>query len=407
MAAICGIGFLMTGCGALSFVKSVDEDHGTYYRLKVKLTYKGERQDFNIIVGCNVRQIRYKDNSSTYEVGLVPTVFGRRMSDGKGLVIRPPDACDGETTANGGVQPDLLPVVVVYDDADTLTFGIAYLSEDAYDSPLSALKFAGATIETATQAEFDEFRRTETNLVKRESYHSNLESEAGLKRLGFMRLSRPFGSECQGYLRFRVPGELRPLVRKHWPDGKPIYWRPDTYEAEREITSEIWGRKRLQSDRQTDPVRPWEAFTELLSDYANGLGLATRTGGGLVSTTRGSRFPPSLYPATDDYQLHRWPEDRRQWSSFLAGKNVFVASDLDVRGGRMRGFAYCSAPVRPTAEEERLSTLAPIHQKSKVSRVDGKEVVSQRPAEPDWIFERDEYVFWPFRLDLESTRGDV
>jgi hypothetical protein len=91
----------------------------------------------------------------------VPTVFGRRMSDGKGLVIRPPTACRGETNANGEVQPDLLPIIVVLDEADILDFGIVYLSEDAYESPLSAPKFSGATIEKATRAEFDKFRRTQ------------------------------------------------------------------------------------------------------------------------------------------------------------------------------------------------------------------------------------------------------
>ena len=77
-----------------------DVDHGTYFRLKVDVTYNGEPQHFDIVVGCNVLDIGYKDGSSTHEVGLVPTVYGRRMGDGKGLVVRPPDACnapvDGE-----------------------------------------------------------------------------------------------------------------------------------------------------------------------------------------------------------------------------------------------------------------------------------------------------------------------
>jgi hypothetical protein len=74
--------------GDRSFVRSIADDRGTYYRLKVKLTYNGEPQDFDIVVGCNVRRITYKDGSGTYEAGLIPTVFGRRMSDGKGLVVR-------------------------------------------------------------------------------------------------------------------------------------------------------------------------------------------------------------------------------------------------------------------------------------------------------------------------------
>ena len=53
--AVVGIGFLalrseigQTLFGDWSFVKSVEQDQGTYYRLKVKLTYKGEPQDFDI-----------------------------------------------------------------------------------------------------------------------------------------------------------------------------------------------------------------------------------------------------------------------------------------------------------------------------------------------------------------------
>jgi len=168
--AVAGTAFIALGSdigqallGHWSFVRSIENDRGTYYRLKVKLTYKGEPQDFDVVIGCNVHQINYKDGGRTYEVGLVPTVFGRRMSDGKALVVRPPAACKGQTTANRGVAPDLLPLVVVYDDAKTLSFGTAYLSEDAYDSPLSVLKFGGAKIEKATRDDFDEFRHTQTN----------------------------------------------------------------------------------------------------------------------------------------------------------------------------------------------------------------------------------------------------
>ena len=37
--------------GHWSFVRSIADDRGTYYRLKVKLTYKGEPQDFDIVFG--------------------------------------------------------------------------------------------------------------------------------------------------------------------------------------------------------------------------------------------------------------------------------------------------------------------------------------------------------------------
>ena len=89
--------------GRWSFIDKAEVDRGTYFRLKADFAYKGEPQHFDVVVGCNVLNIRYKDGSGTYEAGLVPTVYGQRMSDGKAVVVRPPDACRGDTTANGGV----------------------------------------------------------------------------------------------------------------------------------------------------------------------------------------------------------------------------------------------------------------------------------------------------------------
>jgi hypothetical protein len=399
--------YLATPAAADSFVKSIEEDHGTYYRLKVKLAYKGQPQDFDIVVGCNVRQINYGGGGGrTYEVGLVPTVFGRRMDDSKGLVVRPPDACDGRTTANGKVQPDLLPVIVVYDDAETLSFGTAYLSEDAYESPLSVLAFGGATIEKATKSEFDEFRRTRPNLVKRESYFSPLDSDDELRKKNFRRLTRPFGHACQGYMRFRIPEDVRPLVRQRWPDGHPTYWKPDTDEQQYEITRQIWGRKQILTDRPNDVPRNWHHLMEMIPEYTANRGLATRAGGGLASQTRGTLFPPSIYPATDDNQSHRWPADPAQWPAFLASKEAFAASDVDFRGGQTRGFAYCSALSRVPKTAEVMSDLT---QKRRVFRIDGQDVVSKQSplAANVWIFERDEYVFHAFDIALDSTRGDI
>jgi len=398
LLAVCTAGSLP------SFVEPVEADDGTYYRLKVKLAYKGEPQDFDVVVGCKVRLISYKGGSgNTYEAGLVPTVFGRRMSDGKGLVVRPPNACNGETTANGQVQPDLLPIVVVYDDADTLDFGTAYLSEDAYESPLSVLQFGGATIEKATRSEFEEFRKTQPNLVSREAYFSAKDSDDGLKAKHFTRVRKPLGLACHVFSRFRLPEEVRAIARKYWPAARPTYWRPDTYEAQREITREIWRRPRLQSDGQNDPLRSWSALNAFTDR-----GLPTRKGGGLVASSRGNAFPPAFYPVATDYMTYRWPADWRQWPSFIAGKDMFVTSDLNYRGGRMRGFAYCGADIRLTSEQEPIRRL--VDQKTKVYRVDGQTVISKLPAGnlgDTWIFDRDEAVFHHFYFGLDSTRGDV
>jgi hypothetical protein len=397
--------------GHWSFVRSIEEDHGTYYRLKVKLTYKGEPQDFDIVVGCNVRVVTYKDSSTTYEVGLVPTVFGRRMSDGKALVVRPPSACRGETTANGGVQPDLLPVVVVYDNPDTLSFGIAYLSEDAYESPLSALKFGRATIEEATRAEFDEFRRAQTNVVKRELYYSTQNNDRALKQFNLPRVAGTWAYSCEGYKRYRIPQEVRSLVQQHWPKERPDYWVTDTYDEERELDQAILPvdythpeKHLIQSDREGDVPRSTLAFA-YPGDGAADLGVPTRAGGGLVSSVRGNRFPAAYYPTSNDFRLNQRPADHKDWANYINAHGKLAEMSIDFRGGLTKGFAYCYVRAVPGDNE----FLKSVGAERTLARVDGKDVFTKRAnlSAPFWIFERDEYRFDFFRVYLDSTRGDV
>jgi hypothetical protein len=382
---------------------SVTDDRGTYYRLKVKLAYKGEPQDFDIVVGCHVREIFYKEGGSTYEVGLIPTVFGRRMSDGKGLVVRPPSACRGETTANGRVQPDLLPLVIVYDNADRLDFGIAYLSEDAYESPLSVLKFGGATIEKATRDDFDQFRKTQTNTVRRELYHSALASDQLLRQLRLKRVERSWAHVCEGYERYLLGDSARSVLREHWPDARPAYWQT-TYAVEDVLAKIVFDRRTpIHSDTKDRPAHPAWSF----SDGAADLGLPTRTGGGLVSTSRGNRFAEACYPAASDYRVDKWPASNDQRRSYLAGQDHVADMHINFRGGSTRGFAYCFTRAFP--DDDLKDSLVG---KRRVGLVDGEVVFAARaPGGPSfvpmWILERDEFALHFFRIYLESTRGDV
>jgi hypothetical protein len=266
------------------------------------------------------------------------------------------------------------------------------------------LKLSGATIEKATRAEFDEFRRTQFNLVKRESYHSASGSDQTLEEMHLPRLTKPFGIQCDGYMRFRLPEPVRALARAQWPQARPTYWRPDTYEAERAITDALQDSPQIQSDRSSDPPHSWKELHRFPID-----GLATRSGGGLVSSGRGFLFPPAYYPSTDDYITHNWPQDQTQWPSLIAAKDVFLTSDLHYRDGRMRGFGYCGA-YSSLPDELRASFLEAVSKKLTAYRVDGQDVVSKRRAGnagDTWFFERDEAIFQHFSLGLGSTRGDV
>lgn len=394
-----------------SFTRSVDVDQDTYFRFKVALTYRGEPQNFDIVVGCNVKRTGYKDGSSTYEAGLVPTVFGRRMNDGRGLVIRVPDGCRGGTTADGKIPRDLLPLVVVYDDADTLAFGTAYLSDDAYDSPLSVLTFHGAVVEQASRAEFDAFRREQPNLVSREAYHSAFGGTI-LKDLGLRRARVPFGRHCWAYARFRLFDEQRERARAHWPADRPRYWAPMAKGVVNEI---VRPRQRvpLQTDMENKGAMPprddfsWDRLTYGLDGEVADRGLPRRHGGGSIITTT-KVMPPSYYPDIGEWVGLPWPADPVARALDILQHGPRIRANIDFRNGATRGFGYCYpwlfAVVARNSAVDTYRTFDGV-----VS------VGDQSVTPPPWnasisrpiLLENDEFFFDPVQIFLESTRGDV
>ena len=420
-----------------SFTKSVEVDRGTYFRLKVKLTYKGEPQDFDIVVGCNVKQINYKDGSRTLEVGLIPSVFGRRMSDGKGLVVRPPRACRGETTANGLVDSDLLPVIVVYDDAETLAFGAAYLSEDAYESPLSVLTFGGAIIESASAADFEEFRRAQPNLVKPASYHTL--GSLLFRELNLAPAAVPMGKGCYGYARFRLIGDELEHVRAIWPADRPQYWRPTRPEDLRALNSTVRTRP-MQTDHDGAPLHPRSRLMIGLDNEAANRGMPTRRGAGRIrfapaapltphrsaerirSQREEGPLPPSYYPDIGPWIALPWPSDPPGRAEVLLREGPRVGTSIDFRGGKTRGFAYCrpnpaNFPTGRTDADYPDPSKRPSYRYLRMpaaDQVDEVEVLQVPPQPyrdgydgPYLIVERDEFIFLRFVIGLGSTRGDV
>lgn len=396
--------------GNWDFVKSATRDTGTYYRLKVKLTYKGEAQDFDIVVGCDVRQTNYMDGGRTVEVGITPTVFGRRMSDGTGLVVRPPDACRGQTTANGQIPPDLLPLVIVYDDSETLAFGTAYLTDDAYESPLSVLQFGGAVIERADHAAFDKFRSEQPNVVKRSSFVTP-QGPVGLKEYGLPAARIPMGTGCYGYARFRLTDTEKERAQGLWPAERPRYWRPLTGQERETIYPHQNGRLVWTDHEGAVPVSAEGVLSQL--DYA------------VVDHGMPRRHPmpwgnairpvaPSYYPDIGGWIALPWPADAAERGEALLRDGPHVEASVDFRKGATRGFAYCRpTPVNfPTGVAYSDPFKAPSAKYFRLPAtnfVDGIEVTnpSTGGGGPPFIVERDDFIFQQFYIRLPSFKGDV
>ncbi|CAN7426763.1 hypothetical protein [Rhizobium sp. LjRoot254] len=390
-----------------SFVEKAAVDRSVYFRLKVDFTYRGEPKKFDIVVGCSVLNIRYKDGSGTYEPGMTPTVYGQRMSDGKAVVVRPPDACRGSTTANGEVPRNFLPVMIVYDDTNTMGFGTAYMSDEAYDSPYSLMTFGKATIEKATREEFIDFRENgPPNAVTRSQYHS-VQWDDTLKRLGLKRSHPAFGWHCYAYSRWKLNAEQQAIVRKYWPANRPKYWTL----TDRKQLSDLGGE--IADAAQTP------GGAEMMRDD----GRIVASGGGSIwdvdwgamrrdgSARAGFSLPhlanaASLYPAGTTMSQNKWPELPDERAAAYATLKSITTAGIEVDGGKKRGFAYCYAMEWPR-QFQQVAESVPAG-----ATVDGEPVkgVIDRwglGADVPTIVERDQYLLRYRQYYLESTRGDV
>jgi len=389
--------------GRWSFTKSVEVDRGTYFRLKVKLAYKGEPQDFDIVVGCNVRRTTYKDGSTSSEGGVVPMVYGLKMPDGAGVVVRPPEACRGETTANGKVPPNLMPLVMTFENADEPWFGVGYGTDDAYDSPLSALTFGGATIEAATRADYDAWRQAEAakNIVKPEMLTFNVGNP--FNKRDWYPGRRYFPDTCLRIIRLKLPEVVREIVRPFWPEDHPTYWfGHEAWSKLFNIVSNADGSRDRSDDILFDGHRLLQYYGEGTPQY----GVPRRGGGGMI-LYRGA--PGETYPEGTE-QSHNNLDDGGQLvldPRYAPAIRVGYSQTKPEN----RGFYYCY----PLVPNERNLPTSDIHLSPQVVLVNEQPVASYDRAKDGPLvasmtyrfFEQDSYVLLRARLEFLSIFGGL
>ncbi|MGM4963074.1 hypothetical protein AB7714_06175 [Tardiphaga sp. 1201_B9_N1_1] len=127
------------------------------------------------------------------------------MNDGRGLVVRPPCACAGETTENAGIPPDLMPVVVVYDDAEILalsnlaiTNALPRIQDMAQDDRLFVDSLMAAFTQTSSEAarRLNEFMEKKATRIAPSPAGSSARIHPGAAR-------RPFSGFDKGPFCFR------------------------------------------------------------------------------------------------------------------------------------------------------------------------------------------------------------
>jgi hypothetical protein len=413
--------------GNWSPVKSAHKYKGTYFRMKVSLVYKGELQNFDVVYGCNVNYVKYKDGSSTSEIGMVPAIYGRRMSDGKGLLVKAPEAAcqpGNPRPFNPYMNENFMPLVAVFENADELGFGTAYISEDAYDYPGSELKFNSASISTAKREEFDEFRASgPPNLVRRETYHAENMNDQNAKALGIP-VVRPMdelpglGFYCEAYARLKVSNEISRILSAHWPNSKPKYWEPETADDGVKIQNEIkWPMMVARDDgNYFQDMRLFEVDGTMLQYGVRRRGANERFG-----DPNFKFVPPSLYPSYSQTAKHFLPRRRSDFEAYFAGKDSFSHPAIEMKNGAMKGKAFCFRGESLTGEQfggpefrepEGVRLRKLFYGIRRVATIDGEQV-QLNPKYNDGLegsfnfYEQDQYIWQIYQFGILSTRGDV
>jgi hypothetical protein len=340
-------------------------DYGYFYRLNVKVSHKDEMFDMNMVVSCNPALVpKFGMGAMQY----LPRFYAERTKENHAIGVRITLGCAGNTTDNGGAPADLLPSIYWFPDADDMTFAILYASEDAYENPLSQLKFHGATMHSASLEEFVAFQEAAktksivpVNVDRLPVRDPKLgpftveEIEAAGGRAPKPNWAK---SNCQSVAKFELNERAREVLRKYWPAHKPRYWKLDldTMTKFENESESIGGTPEKRGFYKRPPLIDEEYIAAYVWSLAmpDTDGLPTRAGGGrlrhLDRSGRGQqRIPPekvpTIYPVAQNTSLAFYE---------LADKaNTNIWARIDERGGQTKGFVYCQASLETSLQRSR------------------------------------------------------
>jgi hypothetical protein len=322
----------------------------TFYRLKASYTYTGkngpEPLEFDVVAGCALELTKYITGDVSGRSSRVPTMVAYEMSDGGAIGIAIPKACRGSTTSNGQVPADFLPAAIQYEDAKDLSLGMLYASEDAYDSPLAKLTFHGASIERATERQFEDFIASDRfgkNLISVESSKdfgaSNIPITDEMRENPKLLWKHSMPTECHGMARVRMPKNVREYLKQFWKPGDPRYWMV-SHEHNRKMKDWLRGA----GNQGPSPIEPHEVkingsrFEKYdINIERTGGGIVTRAGGGSMAA-RNPRsgyvyyLPPDYFPFA---MISAAPWLEATPSRAYANKvNILIKDEL-------KGFLFC------------------------------------------------------------------
>lgn len=388
-AGTIALAFAIAGAASAQFFWRPIFPDNAFFRFKAQYVVKatGEVVDFDLVWPC---QLRYARDATGDSVDLGPTggkavewdshfgavnQFPKVTKDHHALVVKIPRACDGQTTANGKVPADLLPFARWYEDADDISEGLLYATEDAYRSPIAKIEFRVASIEKATAAKFKDWALHAADGFRPSK---DIVSPLGFTQRDFWGLGH-IAQACWGVERAALPSEFMGRIAEFWPPGHPHFWSfqaaRDAGRAEQlqEMINEIFSQQSLGG------ISPKQFYR--LGDRESA---PTALHGSIDSSFR---RPVPVFPYS------HIPTPLR-----VAGKLAPVDElyfDLDLRPD-MQGFLSCrqTEPTGPLPTKGGSSLPVEI-------RANGEPIFGQRktgtwmPQPPERFFEQVKYLYIP------------
>jgi hypothetical protein len=196
------------------------------WHIRAEYTYKGAPLILEFPMACESVWGHKRIHPNSHDVFSGPELYGVKTPDGKAVVMSTRGFCEVPYR----LGPRFLPITVVYDDPETLAFGIMYASDEAYENKMAVLSLPKFTINRINQDDFfalsklipqNVVRMLRTNGLARELEFSGADKTQKAREPG----KKPLvASSCHGWRRIKLSEKGRELVRAEWPKDRPAYW---------------------------------------------------------------------------------------------------------------------------------------------------------------------------------------
>lgn len=196
-----------------------------------------EEVSFDFVAMCGDRVLMDKEGYTISEDdgNVNPAHFFKQTADGGLIAMRVPSACRSHQFIKK-VPNNLTPFVVWYNDVHNIGFGLGYATESAYQSPVSQLKFYGASLIQTNYDDWLKWRKKQLTQFKPIGFVqgpwgislSGNEPERVGNNSKVSRLTNL--SFCSGQQRIRVSPEYQEAIRNYWPNSKTgmkFWWEED------------------------------------------------------------------------------------------------------------------------------------------------------------------------------------